>query len=105
MATTYAPNADPTAVLGRRYLAYIVDAEAHGMGRHDDVAEEDRCIDAVPPNRLEGDLGCQIGLPDGVEDAAGAADGPILRQAAPGLSHEPHRGVARGSSGARVEES
>jgi hypothetical protein len=81
-----------------------VDAEAHGGDRHDDVAVEDRRVDAVAPDRLQGDLGRQVGVADGVEDAAGPPDGPILGQRAPGLTHEPHGHVAGRQVAAGHEE-
>ena len=73
-----------------------VDAEADGGDGHDDVGVEDGGVDAVAPHRLEGDLGGQVGVADGVEDAAGAADGPVLGQRPSGLAHEPHRYAAPG---------
>ncbi len=51
--------------------------------RHDDVAVEDGGVDAVAAHRLQRDLGRQLRLGDGVEDAALAAHGPVLGQAAP----------------------
>ena len=59
-----------------------VDAEADGVGRHDDVAVQHGGVDAVAAHRLQRDLGGQVGLLDGVEDRALAADGPVLGQAA-----------------------
>ena len=47
-----------------------VDAEADRRDRHDDVAVEDRGVDAVAPHGLQRDLGRQLGLADRVEDAA-----------------------------------
>ena len=84
-----------------------VDAEADGGDRHDDVGVEDGGVDAVAAHRLQGDLGRQLGLADGVEDAAAAADGAVLGQRPARLAHEPHRhpvvGAAR-EPAARVEE-
>ena len=49
-----------------------VDAEAGGVDRHDDVAVEDGGVDAVAPNRLQGDLRRQLGPADHGQDRAGA---------------------------------
>ena len=81
-----------------------VDAEADGRDGHHDVGVEDRRVDAVSPDRLEGDLGGHVGLADRVEDAALAADGAVLGQGASGLTHEPHRDVGRGLPSAGAEE-
>ena len=66
-------------------------AEAHGGGGHDDVGEEDGGVDPVAAHRLQGQLGGQLGLADGVEDAPVAARGPVLGQRPSRLAHEPHR--------------
>ena len=71
-----------------------VDAEPGGVGRHDDVAVEHGGVDAVAVHRLQRDRRRQLGLLDGVEDRALAAHGAVLREAATGLAHEPHRRVA-----------
>src|SRR6185295_2616672 len=72
-----------------------VDAEADGVRRHDDVAVEHGGVDAVPAYRLQRQFGGELRLFDRVENAAVAAPSPILGKAAPGLAHEPHRGVRR----------
>ena len=53
-----------------------VDAEADGVDRNDDVGVQHGGIDAVATNRLEGDLGGQLGLLDRLEDRAVAANPP-----------------------------
>ena len=40
-----------------------VDPESDGMWGNDDVAVQDRSVDAVPPDGLQGDLRSQIGAP------------------------------------------
>ncbi len=45
-----------------------VDAEPDGVRCHDDVAEQHRGVDAVAADGLQGDLGGELGLLDGVED-------------------------------------
>src|SRR5690606_18647548 len=59
---------------------------------HDDVAEEDGRVDAVPAHRLEGDLGDEVGGPARLQHRHTLPDLPVLRQRAAGLAHEPHRG-------------
>ena len=68
------------------------------MGGNDDVAVQHGGVDAVAAHGLQGELGGEVRLLDGVEDAALAAHRPVLGKAATGLAHEPHRGV-RGSDG------
>ena len=53
-------------------------AEAHGMGRNHDVGVENGGVDSVAPDRLEGDLGRQVGVGDGVQDASRSPDSPVL---------------------------
>ena len=47
--------------------------ETDGMSRHDDVGVEDRSIDVVATDRLQRDLGGEVGVGNGVEDRSGAA--------------------------------
>ena len=70
-----------------------VDAETDGVNRHDDVGIEHGGVDAIAAHRLDRDLGGKVGLLDRLEDRARAPDLAVLRKAAPGLAHEPHRGV------------
>ncbi len=56
-----------------------VDAEADGGHRHHDVGVQDGGVHAVAAHRLQGDLGRQLGLAQGVEDAAGRPAGPGTR--------------------------
>ena len=93
-------DAGPDRALGHRPgTGRDVDAEPDGMRRHDDVAVEHRRIDAVAPHRLQGDLGGDLGPLDGVEDRTLTAHGPVLREAAARLAHEPHRSAAAMQSG------
>jgi len=55
------------------------------------IAREHGRVDAVATDRLQGQLGGEIWLLDGVEDAALTALGAVLGKTATGLSHEPHR--------------
>ena len=81
-----------------------VHPEADGGHGHDDVGVEDGGVDAVPPDRLEGDLGRQLGVGDGRQDRALAADGPVLGQVTTGLAHEPHGRVRGRLAPARGQE-
>ena len=70
-----------------------IDAEPDRVGGNDDVAVQHGRVDAVAAHRLQGELGGEVRLLDGVEDAALAAHGPVLGKTATRLTHEPHRGV------------
>jgi hypothetical protein len=74
------------------------------MHRNDDVGVEHGGVDAVAAHRLQGDLGRQLRLLDGIEDRPVAADGPVLGEAAPGLAHEPHRRACRRVAAGRREK-
>ena len=75
-----------------------------GVRRHDDVAVEHRRIDAVSANRLQRDLGGDVGLLDRVEDRSLAAHGAVFGQRTACLAHEPHRGVRTGPTVGRSQE-
>ena len=64
---------------------------ADGVHRHHDVGEEDGGVHPVAADRLEGELGRQGGVADGVEDRPGPARRSILGERPSGLAHEPHR--------------
>jgi hypothetical protein len=68
-----------------------VEVDPDRLERQHDVAEQDRCVDAVAAYRLERDLGDEVGPRAGLEHPDARADGAVLRQAAPRLAHEPHR--------------
>ena len=63
------------------------------MGWDHDVAKEDRSINSVTLNWLQGNFGSQIGLLDGLKNASISTYGFVFGETAPGLAHEPHRGV------------
>ncbi len=65
--------------------------DARQLDRDHDVAEEDRGVDSVPPDRLQGDLAGELGGQAGIEHLRADPQSSILRQGAPGLPHEPHR--------------
>ena len=61
--------------------------------RHHDVAEQDRRVDVVAAQRLQGDLGDQLGPGARLEHRDALADPAVLGQRPARLAHEPDRGV------------
>ena len=51
----------------RAGAGHDVDVDTGRAQRHDDVGVEDGGVDAVPPHRLQGDLGDQVGVRAGLE--------------------------------------
>ena len=64
--------------------------EAQG---YDDVAEEDRGVDVVAPDGLQGDLRGEFGVEAGIQHPCSHAQCPIFGQGATRLTHEPDRGA------------
>jgi hypothetical protein len=61
-------------------------------GQHQDVAEQDGSVEAIPADRLQGDLGRQFGGgAEGDEILHPRSHGPVFRQIASCLAHEPNR--------------
>ena len=81
-----------------------VEVDADRLERHDDVGEEDRRVDAVAADRLQRDLGDEVGGRAGVEHLVALAELAVLGQRPAGLAHEPHRRVRDGLAAARPEE-
>ncbi len=81
-----------------------VQVHADGLQRDDDVAEVDGRVDPVPADRLQGDLGDQLGAHARLEHRDALAHLQVLGQRAPGLPHEPDRRVRHRLSAARLEE-
>ena len=65
----------------RASARHDVDAEPDRADRHDDVGEQDGGVDPVAADRLQRDLGRQLGVGDGLEDAAGPAQARGTRAA------------------------
>ncbi len=66
------------------------DLLAQGVGHHQDVGEQDRRIEAVAPDRLQGDLDGHIRREAELEETL--RPGPqlaVFRQVAAGLAHQP----------------
>ncbi len=70
-----------------------LDVDAHRDDRGHDVREHHRRVDAVAANRLERDLGGQLGGAVDLEERVPLADLAVLGQRPPGLPHEPDRGA------------
>ena len=70
-----------------------------GAQRHDDVGEEDRRVDVVAADRLQGDLAGHLGLETGRQHAVPFAQRPVFGQRTAGLPHEPHGHSARFAAG------
>jgi hypothetical protein len=50
---------------------FDVDAETERVVGDDDVGEENRRVDAITPDGLEGHFGSHVRLRDGIEDGTG----------------------------------
>ena len=85
----------------RSDVGHDVQVDAGRAQRHDDVGEEDRRVDVVAADRLQGDLAGQLGLEAGRQHAVPFAQRPVFGQRAAGLAHEPHRRAARFAAGDR----
>jgi hypothetical protein len=70
----------------------LVDRErhAHGLRDNQDVAEDDRRVDAEPVHRLQRHLDGQLRRPDHGQEVGPLAHSPVLGQVAPRLAHHPH---------------
>ena len=70
-----------------------VHPEPDGVDRHHDVGEQDGGVHAIPAYRLEGQLGRELPVADGLQDRPCAPGRPVLGQGPARLAHEPHRGA------------
>ena len=67
------------------------DIGAERIGHHQDIGEEDRCVEIEPANRLEGHLLCMNRVVAQLEESPGLApDGTVLGQVAARLAHQPN---------------
>jgi hypothetical protein len=72
------------------FAGFKPDVLAERMGYDQYIRKQDRSIEAKPAQRLQGDLGRQRRIEDQVEKAARLfTHGPIFRQVAAGLAHQP----------------
>ena len=81
------------------------EAQAHGIGHGEDVAEQDGRVERVALERLQRDLGGVVGIGGQAHEAAGlGARGAVLRQVAAGLAHQPEGRVVSGLAQAGAQE-
>jgi hypothetical protein len=72
-------------------------AQAHGVGHGQDVAEQDGGVQRVTLQRLQRDFGGVVHVGGQAHEAAGlGARGAVLGQVAPGLAHQPQGRVVGG---------
>lgn len=77
----------------RAFAGFEVQAQAHGIGDGEDVREQNRRVQRVALQRLQGDLAGKLRVHAQAHEVTGlGAAGAVLRQVAPGLAHHPHRG-------------
>jgi hypothetical protein len=63
------------------------------MRWHNNVGVQNRRINVVSTNRLQGEFGRKFWLLDGFEDASFATNLAVLGETATCLTHEPYGGV------------
>ncbi|MNT24314.1 hypothetical protein D3C72_1597810 [compost metagenome] len=81
----------------RAFAAFEVQAQAHGIRDGEDVREQDRRVQRVAVQRLQGDLAGELRVHAQAHEVTGlGAAGAVLRQVAAGLAHHPHRGDVYG---------
>ncbi len=80
------------------------DAEAHRLGHHQDVGEDDRGVELEALERLERDLGGQLGGVADVPEAVLGAHLAVAGQVAAGLAHQPDGGAVDGAAFESGEE-
>ena len=77
---------------------------AHGLRDDEDVAEDDRGVDAEQIHRLQGDLDGQLRRTHHGEEVGALPHRAILGEVAAGLAHHPDRGPLHGLALAGAEE-
>jgi len=82
-----------------------VEADAHGLERQQDVGEDDGGVQLEAAQRLQGDLGGDVGAHAHLQERELLADGAVFGQVAARLTHEPHRRRVDGNAGAGIEKS
>src|SRR5215208_741480 len=83
-------------------IRHDVELDAGCAQRHHDVGEQDRGVHPVPADRLQRDLGDQVGVEARSHQGVLGSQRPVLGQGPAGLPHEPHRhaaGLAAGGCG------
>src|SRR5882672_1276704 len=94
-------------IMDRRPLVlHELDLDAHRLGQEQDVAEDDGRVESRElPDRLQRDLGRELGGAADVENAVLLAQRPILGHIATRLSHEPDGRAVDGLPPDRLQES
>ena len=90
---------DHRPVLGRE-----VEADAHGLERQQDVGEDDGGVEIEAAQRLQRDLGGDVGAHAHLDERELLADGAVLGQVAARLAHEPHGRRVDGDAGTGIEK-
>ena len=81
-----------------------VHADASGLERHDDIAEQNRGINVVAAHRLQGDLSEQLRHEARVEHVDALPNLAVFRQGTPCLTHEPHGRTGRRAASGGIDE-
>ena len=90
----------PRAFAGRK-----AQAQAHGVGHRENVGEQDGRVQRIAVQRLQRDLGGEVGAGGQAHEAAGPCTGGVVfGQIAAGLAHQPHRRVVGGLAQARAQK-
>jgi hypothetical protein len=77
----------------RTFAGLEVQAEPHGVRHGEDIGEEDRGIQWIAIQRLQGHLAGELRIHAQAHEVTGlGAAGPVFGQVAAGLAHHPHRG-------------
>ena len=80
-------------------------AQAHGVGHGEDVAEQDGCVQRVTLQRLQRDFRGEVHVGGQAHEAARfRTRSAVLRQVTPGLAHQPDRRVVRGLAHAGTQK-
>src|SRR5690348_11896311 len=77
----------------------------HRFRNDEDVAEQNSRVETKPAHRLQGDLGGEFGILHELHERISLLELAILRQRAPGLSHQPHWRTIHRTTMRRVEKS
>ena len=87
-----------------RPLVGELDVQAHRLQRHEQVGEQDRGVEAEPPDRLQRDLRGELGRLAQLEEADARAHLPVLGEVASGLAHQPEGRALGGFAAAGAQE-
>ena len=82
-----------------------VEGEAHGLERQQEVGEDDGGIERQAPDRLQRDLGRELGRPAQLEHRVALAQRAVFLHVSARLAHEPDRGGVNRLTPARSQES